>query len=135
MKKNIKVIVDTNLWISWLITKRQSRLNLLLSDSSISIISSTEQTEELFEVIKRSKFSKLIPSEIAEEFKIYFIQAVELHKVKLKVKASRDEKDDFLLALAKTANANFLITGDKDLLVIKNFWNTKIITLTDYMEK
>lgn len=135
MKRKIKVIVDTNLWVSWLITKRQSRFNVLLSDNFITIISSAEQTAELFEVIERSKFSKLIPGEIAEEFKIYFMQAVEFHKVKLKVKVSRDEKDDFLLALAKTTNANFLLTGDYDLLVMKKFGSTKIISLADFMEQ
>ena len=48
------------------------------------------------------------------------------------VDACRDKKDNYLLALAKESNADFLITGDNDLLIMKQFENTKIITITDY---
>jgi len=37
-----------------------------------------------------------------------------------------------LLALAKDGNADYLITGDKDLLTLKSFGKTKIVTLTDF---
>jgi len=43
-------------------------------------------------------------------------------------------KDDFLLALAKSSNADFLVTGDRDLLVLENYGKTKIITI-DKFEK
>jgi hypothetical protein len=39
-----------------------------------------------------------------------------------------------LLALAKDSKATFLITGDKDLLVLKQFENTSIITLTEFLD-
>jgi predicted nucleic acid-binding protein len=48
------------------------------------------------------------------------------------VSLCRDKKDNFLLALAKDACADYLITGDKDLLVIKKFERTQIITITEY---
>jgi predicted nucleic acid-binding protein len=34
--------------------------------------------------------------------------------------------------LAKDGNANYLITGDNDLLVLKKFEKTKIVTLSDF---
>lgn len=135
MKKRVRIIIDTNLWVSWLIKKRETRLSQILSNSSLEIVSSHEQASELFEVIERSKFHKLVPSEIIEEFKTYFLQAVELYKVKISVEASRDKKDNFLLALAKTAQANYLLTGDKDLLIIEKFAGTNIITLTEFLNK
>ena len=36
-----------------------------------------------------------------------------------KINACRDTKDNMFLELAKDGKANFLITGDKDLLVLK----------------
>jgi putative PIN family toxin of toxin-antitoxin system len=45
----------------------------------------------------------------------------------------RDLKDDFLLALAKDGNANYLITGDKDLLELGCFENTIIIKIADFL--
>ena len=41
---------------------------------------------------------------------------------------SRDAKDDFLLALAKAAKADLLVTGDEDLLVPGTYGKTRIIT-------
>ena len=49
------------------------------------------------------------------------------------VEICRDPKDNFLLALAKDGTATHLISGDKDLLDIKEFDNTKIITMTNYL--
>ena len=43
----------------------------------------------------------------------------EFVEVKSKITTCRDEKDNFLLALAVDGNADFLITGDEDLLVLK----------------
>jgi len=45
----------------------------------------------------------------------------------------RDPKDNFLLALAKEGHATHLITGDKDLLSIKSFGKTKIITMNQFL--
>jgi len=46
----------------------------------------------------------------------------------------RDVKDNYLLALSKDADADYLITGDKDLLVLKQFENTLIVTLPQFLE-
>lgn len=40
----------------------------------------------------------------------------------------RDKDDLFLLSLAKVVDAEYIITGDKDLLVLGSFGNAKIIT-------
>ena len=45
----------------------------------------------------------------------------------------RDPKDNFLLALAKDAGADYLITRDEDLLTIKQFEKTIILTLEDFI--
>lgn len=45
----------------------------------------------------------------------------------------RDPKDNYLLALVKDAKADFLTTGDQDLLVLKSFEGTEIITYRDFL--
>ena len=62
---------------------------------------------------------------------IYF--RAEFIEVTSEVIFCRDSKDDFLLSLAKDSNASHLITGDVDLLEIKNFEETKILTITEYL--
>ncbi len=47
----------------------------------------------------------------------------------------RDKKDNFLLNLCADGKADYLITGDEDLLAIKKFKRTSIIKMTDYLRK
>ena len=56
-------------------------------------------------------------------------------KVKSKVNLCRDTKDNFWLELAKDSKADYLETGDKDLLIIVKFGKTKILTLKDFIEE
>lgn len=46
----------------------------------------------------------------------------------------RDSKDDFLLALALESKSHYLVTGDQDLLVFKDFANTQIVDLHSFKE-
>ncbi len=55
--------------------------------------------------------------------------------VRSKVELCRDPKDNFLLALAKDGDADYLITGDADLLVLKEFEKTKIVTLAEFEDR
>ena len=59
----------------------------------------------------------------------------EIVSVTSNVNLCRDPKDNFLLSLAKDSKTNYLITGDKDLLDVKSFEVTKILTMTDYLMK
>ena len=56
----------------------------------------------------------------------------ELVDVRSVVDVCRDPKDNFLLALAKDGNADYLITGDSDLLVLKEFGKTRIVKLNEF---
>jgi hypothetical protein len=47
----------------------------------------------------------------------------------------RDPSDDYLLALAKTAGADFLVTRDEDLLVLKKHGNTEIIHVGEFLKR
>ena len=51
-----------------------------------------------------------------------------------KQKEIRDKKDLYLLSLADTIKANYIVTGDKDLLVLEKHNRTKIVTITEFMK-
>lgn len=57
-----------------------------------------------------------------------------IKNVSTRVKLSRDSDDDYLLAFSKENNLDYLITGDKDLLVIEKYFNTHIITFNSFLE-
>jgi hypothetical protein len=51
------------------------------------------------------------------------------------MEVSRDQADNFLLAMARLGEADFLITGDKrDLLSLRAFRRTKIVTASRMLE-
>lgn len=55
--------------------------------------------------------------------------------VKSEINECRDEKDNFLLALAIDSKADFLVTGDKDLLELKKIKGTRIVTIIDLIKE
>jgi len=54
-------------------------------------------------------------------------------EVKTKINICRDTKDNFLLELATDGKADFLITGDNDLLSLKKIEKTSILTIRDFL--
>lgn len=52
----------------------------------------------------------------------------------LQVDICRDPKDNYLLALASTGRADLMITGDQDLLDIRKFGRTRIVTYKEFEE-
>ena len=133
--RKLKVILDTNLWISFLITKTFSKLDRPIQQRKIRLLFSEESLSEFLDVATRPEFEKhFTHSDIVEIFE-YMDQYGSIIKVKSKVNLCRDTKDNFWLELAKDSKANYLVTGDKDLLIIEEFGKTKILTLKDFIEE
>ena len=61
--------------------------------------------------------------------------ALVLKREPLVLPICRDAKDDFLLALAKSAKADLLVTGDEDLLVLKKYGRTRIVTPATFVKE
>ncbi len=51
-----KVVIDTNLWISFLLTRDLSRLDRLISADQTTLLMSQELLEEIIEVAALPKF-------------------------------------------------------------------------------
>ena len=97
---------------------------------------SSEKLEiEIQNTFKKKKLQKYISDDIIKVFWLSFHLRVTTIKTISTITVCRDPKDNFLLALAKDSNADFLITGDKDLLILEKFENTIICTLTDFIDK
>lgn len=131
-KHKDKVIIDTNLWISFLLAKDLSRLDSIVADREIVLIFSQELLDELIEVTQRKKFKRYFDLDDVESLLLKLRSRAIFVNVESKVDACRDPKDNFLLALAVDGRATHLITGDKDLLVLEYYSKTKILTITDY---
>ncbi len=133
-KKIDRIIIDTNLWISFLLTRNHTRIDEIFSNKFIVLLFSQTLLNEFIEVAQRTKFKKYFAIEDFESLLFQIKNKAELIKVNHVVSGCRDPKDNFLLALAKDGKATHLITGDNDLLDIKEFGKTKIVTITDYLK-
>jgi putative PIN family toxin of toxin-antitoxin system len=130
-----RIIIDTNLWISFLLSKDYVKLDKLFNSENLILLFSRELLDEFVEVARRPKFKKYFSISDLNELLTEIHSRAEFIEVTSEVNLCSDEKDDFLLALAKDGNADFLVTGDNDLLELEKFEKTKILTITNYLEQ
>ena len=130
--KNIKVIFDTNVWISFLIGKRLTILKDYISSGEITIITTEQLLLEIKEVTNRKKLKKYFPKESVEEL----LDLLDTIAKKVEIKPihfhNRDPKDNFLLDLIDISKADYLVTGDKDLLLHNPFKSAMILTPANF---
>lgn len=129
-----RIIIDTNLWISFLITNNYEKLDSLIDNKKIRLLFSKELIEEFIVVTGRPKFQKFFLKSDIEKTLLVFETIGELVEIKSNVMDCRDLKDNFLLNLAIDGKADFLISGDKDLLILKNIGAAKIVTMANFLE-
>ena len=84
--------------------------------------------------MNRPKFDKYVDPEIRSEFIVQLTQQSELVEINESILACRDSKDDKFLEVAVNGKADYLITGDRDLLVLHPFRDVQIITPSAFLE-
>ena len=134
-KPKHKIVIDTNLWISFLLASDYSKIDSLLSKEAIVLLFSQELIDEFVEVAQRPKFRKYFSIDDLENLLLKVRTKAEFVSVTSVIDICRDPKDNFLLTLAQDGKATHLITGDNDLLVLEKIGKTKIITITKYLSK
>jgi hypothetical protein len=129
-----RIIIDTNLWISFLITKDFTKLDEIIFSRHGILVFSQELLDEFLEVAKRPKFRRFFSASDIEEILETIDEYADFIKVQTQIEVCRDPKDNFLLSLSVDGNADFLLTGDKDLLDLVKFGETSIITISDFLQ-
>ena len=128
--KPVRIIIDTNLWISFIISKRFDALDSLIQSNQVRLLFSIELIEEIKATIEKPKLKKHFDGNSMEEMLLAFKSFIDLDSVKSAVNVCRDPNDDFLLALSKDGKADYLVTGDKDLLSLIRYRKTDIVTFS-----
>jgi putative PIN family toxin of toxin-antitoxin system len=134
-RKRDRVILDTNIWISFILTGDFTKLDHIFQENSIVLLFIKELIEEFIDVASRPKFRKYFPLEDLINLLGQIEKKSEFIQVVSAINLCRDPKDDFLLSLAHDGQATHLISGDKDLLAIGSFGKTRILTLADYLNQ
>lgn len=109
-----------------------AKIKRYISNGSIKIVTTEQLLTEIKTVTNREKLRKYFPKESVKEL----IELLETIAVKVEIEPThfinRDPKDNFLLDLIDFSKADFLVTGDKDLLGHNPFKTAQILTPAEF---
>jgi len=120
--------------VSALLGKRLRIFLSKLKDNKFKTVFSEITFEELILVLQRPKYSPYLTSKDIQEF----LELLGNHSILVTpttpIHVCRDEKDNSFLECALAANADYIVSGDNDLLVLNPFKNIPIIKPADFIK-
>jgi hypothetical protein len=133
-KAIIRVVLDTNVLVSALLFRGElSAIHSLWKKGRVTPLISRQTFSEIQRVLNYPKFKlsrKEIESILEEEILPFFDivePAPEIYRI------CRDPDDDKFLSCAVSGQAEYVVSGDKDLLILKKFYSVTIITPLDFL--
>jgi len=133
---SFRVVFDTNVIVSALLFSKSSLAWLRESWSKriCTPIVSTETTKELLRVLTYPKFqlTREEQIELLGEFLPFVETEMKKEDINLEIPICRDKHDQIFLTLAHTTKADFLVTGDSDLLVLNEQVDLSIMTPSEF---
>lgn len=129
---SIRVILDTNLWISFLIGRQLNMLLDFFADTTLELVSTPILREEILTVAKRQKFRKYFSEDSIKKLAEWMDDNMTMVNINGIPHRCRDPKDDYLLELAVQAKAIYLVSGDDDLLTIGEIEGCRIMTFSQF---
>jgi putative PIN family toxin of toxin-antitoxin system len=133
----MKIVLDTNVIISATLIRggNEDRLLRAWQRSAFELILSPAILEEVGRALSYEKIKKR--RWVTDEEALLLIEMLAekstLVSGNTKVATSRDTDDDKFLAAALEGKADYLVTGDRDLLSLKRFRDTQIVKPTEFL--
>ncbi|MBE9034872.1 putative toxin-antitoxin system toxin component, PIN family [aff. Roholtiella sp. LEGE 12411] len=134
MTNNRRFVFDTNVLISaFLFSQSQPRQALDQAQDIGVIVLSSSVFSELKEVLYRPKFDRYLTKERRQEFLENLTQNAQFIDVTEQINECRDPKDNKYLELALSSQAECIVTGDDDLLVLNPWRGIYILTIQEFL--
>ena len=130
------VVFDINVLVSSLISGGKPRqLWLRAVRGEIQLILSRRIVEEFVEVIGRPKFRRYLAERDVRDFLEVLSTTARIVRTRSKLRIIReDPEDNTILAAAYDGRADYIFSGDKHLLGLKEFEETRIVTVERMLE-
>ncbi|MBF2036815.1 MAG: putative toxin-antitoxin system toxin component, PIN family [Leptolyngbyaceae cyanobacterium T60_A2020_046] len=124
-----RCVLDTNVFVSAALFRR-SKLARVFREvlKTGNLLVSLKTLEELRDVLNCKKFDRYITSKDKRDILALVIRRSTLIDPSIEITVCRDPKDKMILELAVSGEANFIITGDEDLLILNPFQSIQILT-------
>jgi uncharacterized protein len=121
-------VFDTNVLVSALLlpnSKPRQALDLALQKGRVLV--GFAVLAEIYEVLNRKQFRPYIDEDDVRSFLAALSRETEYVDVDEHITACRDPKDDKFLELAVSGRADYIVSGDSDLLALNPFRSVQII--------
>ena len=128
-----RVVIDTNVLVSALIASGKPRRLVLKLLEEHTVILSRQMLAELADVLTRDKFN--VKNSQVDRFLATLVRKSKIASAVPHFKVVLEDPDDnIVLNTAYTGKADYIITGDKHLLALKEFKNIEIVNVTQMLE-
>ena len=133
-----RLVLDTNTLISRMLVPQGTAGRAVDKSLAQGVLLASEETlTELANVLSRHKFDRYVSLEARRQFLQLLGGVVRVIPIQHRIQACRDPKDDMLLHVALNGEAQYLLTGDQDLLILgSDFWKShglRILSPADYL--
>ena len=125
----MKILFDTNLWISFMIGKRLASIKEVLCRHDVEVYVCEQLLDEIRMVISRPKFDNIIPQETRRRFFEMVYDVCYFTDITVDATSPiRDIKDLYLLSMAESVPVDYIVSGDKDLTELGEHKGIPILT-------
>ena len=131
----MKFVFDTNIIISAMLRNNSIPQQAFYSSFRIGeVLISNETLDEILEVSSRKKFAKVFNTDVKNRLISLLKSGCKLVTISQSINKCRDDKDNKFLELAVCGKADFIISGDDDLLILNPFQNISILKPKSFLD-
>jgi putative PIN family toxin of toxin-antitoxin system len=129
-----RVVIDTNVLVSFFLRRGSAPWRVVRDVLECGeLLVSDAMLAELEEVLRRPKFDRYVSRAIREQFLTTLPEFVTRVGIIERIKACPDPQDDKILETAVNGGADFLVTGDRALLAMREFRSVAIVSPSGYL--
>lgn len=130
---NYRIVIDTNVFVSSIVFGGKPReLIDLIADDILTLIIAQDLLTEIRRIIV-ARFPSFLDDFLKVE-KLLESDAIWIQLGDVTVSVSRDPDDNKFIEAALIGNCNYLVSGDKDLLDIKEYNGIKIVSVSEFLQ-
>ena|SRR3989344_9372930 len=136
----MRVLFDTNIFISYLLkSDKDKTIKTIFEAGFENKFKLLLPHDVLIELAKKLTEKKYLARHISKEDAREFIEALTTIIEEIPIitepipQVCRDKKDDYLLANAVVGEADYLVSGDDDLQVLKEIQGVKIVSPVEFI--
>ena len=129
----MRVVFDTNIFVSAFVIPGSlgEKAILKIIEGDDTLLLSKEMLDELFHVLS-TKFGR--DREEISRVAVTLSEMVEWVRPNLRISVLNDDPDNRILECAVSGKADLIVTGDKEMLKLRRYENTRISSLKAYLE-